>query len=122
MRMAMVALAVAGLVAGCGAAVPGGAQPREVRLSDSVLTVTLTDGSMCRADWQAAGGAGRLEPCGAGYDYRVIPEAKANPLRQVFVGLSGALGLEGAVSPLAEVVLTSSSGRDWRFASPPPVE
>ena len=32
--------------------------PQAARLSTDVLTVTLTDGTVCRANWAAAGGAG----------------------------------------------------------------
>lgn len=115
-----VALGLVLLVAGC-AVFQGPVVPKEARLSAEVLTLDLSDGTVCRADWKAAGGAGRLEGCGAGYDYRVTEVAKPNLLRQLFVGITDALGAEGAVPPMAEVVI-SGQGRDWRFVSPPPVE
>ncbi len=117
MRVLMV---VPVLLAGCAAlAVP--AVPQAARLSADRLTVTLTDGTTCRADWAAAGGAGRLEGCGAGFDYRVTPVAKPNLLRQLAEGLAGALGAEGSLAPVAEVVV-SGAGRDWRFVSPPALD
>nr|WP_241741495.1 hypothetical protein [Gemmobacter straminiformis] len=109
-----------GLLAGCAAA-GGAAVPQAARLSGETLTLSLSDGSVCRAPWKAEGGAGRLEGCGAGYDYRVTEVAKPNLLRQLFVGVTDALGAEGAVPPMAEVVVTGA-GRDWRFVSPPPVD
>jgi hypothetical protein len=44
-----------------------------------------------------------------------------NLLRRLAVGLFTALGAEGALAPMAEVVLTDATGRTWRFVSPPPV-
>ena len=113
----MLALVVAGL-AGC--AVPGGgAEPQAARLSETVLTVSLSNGTVCRADWAAAGGAGRLEPCGPGYDYRVTVVERPNLLRQFWSELTRALGAEGAVPPMASVEITDGV-ESWTFASPPP--
>jgi hypothetical protein len=109
------------LIAGC-AVVQGNAVPQAARLSSDVLTVTLSDGSTCRADWVASGGSGRLEECGAGYGYAVKLIENPNMLRQIFTGLTRALGAEGAVPPLAEVVITDAAGIDTVFVSPPPVE
>ncbi len=111
---------VCGLLAGC-AGIGSSAVPQSARLSAETLTVSLSDGTVCRAGWAAAGGAGRFDACGAGYDYRVTEVAKPNLLRQLFVGVADALGAEGAVPPMAEVVV-SGNGRDWRFVSPPPVD
>lgn len=112
-------LVLVGLLAGCAAS-GGAAVPQAARLSAETLTVSLSDGTLCRAGWAAAGGAGRLDGCGAGFDYRVTEVARPNLLRQLFVGITDALGAEGAVAPMAEVVI-SGAGRDWRFVSPPPV-
>lgn len=112
------------VLAGC-ATIGGEAVPQAARLSDDTLTVTLSDGRMCRAAWRAEGGAGQLGGCGASYDYRVTEVARPNLLRQLFVGITDALGAEGVVPPMAEVVVSgvgSDAGRDWRFVSPPPVE
>ena len=118
--MRVFGLVAVAAVAGC-AAVMQPAVPQEARLSAEVLTVTLGDGTVCRADWAAAGGAGRLEPCGPGYDYRVTVVETPNLLRQFWTGLTAALGAEGAVPPMARVEI-SGAGRTWAFASPPPVE
>lgn len=121
MRAGIFAVTMAGLAA-CAPGVVGMAVPASARLSADVLTVTLTDGSVCRADWEASGGVGRMETCGAGFGYSVNVVEKPNILRQLAVGIVDALGAEGALPPLAEVVLTDASGRDYSFVSPPPVE
>lgn len=109
------------LLAGC---VGTGAAPvpQAARLSQEVLTLTLSDGTVCRANWAASGGVGRLEPCGPGFGYVVTPVENPNILRQLWTGLTEALGAEGHVPPMAEVVITDASGRDRVFVSPPPVE
>ncbi len=109
------------LVAGC-ATFPGTPVPKAARLSDEVLTVTLSDATVCRANWAAAGGVGRLEPCGPGYGYVVKLVENPNILRQLFSGLVEALGADGVSPPLAEVVITDAAGVDRVFVSPPEVE
>lgn len=120
MRMGLVTGLSVGLLAGC-AALMQPPEPQSARLSAEVLTVTLGDGTVCRADWAAAGGAGRLEPCGPGYDYRVTLVEKPNLLRQFWSELTGALGADGLVPPMGKVEI-SGGGRSWVFVSPPPVE
>ena len=116
----MAGLVVVAVLAGC--ALPGGGvEPREARLSPSVLTVSLSNGMVCRADWAAAGGVGRLEPCGPGYDYRVTLVERPNLLRQFWSELTRALGAEGVVPPMASVEITDGV-ESWTFASPPPVK
>ena len=119
-RIGLFGVVLAGLAA-CAPGAAGMAVPREARLSAEVLTVTLTDGTVCRADWAASGGVGRMDDCGAGYGYVVKVVEKPNILRQLAVGIVEALGAEGALAPLAEVVLTDASGRDYSFVSPPPL-
>jgi len=109
-------------VAACAPGLVGMAVPASARLSADVLTVTLSDSSVCRADWAAAGGVGRMDDCGAGFGYAVSVVEKPNLLRQLAVGIVDALGADGVLAPLAEVVLTDASGRDYSFVSPPPVE
>lgn len=121
MRAAVLGMMIAGLAA-CAPVSVGMAVPASARLSADVLTVTLSDGSVCRADWAAAGGIGRMENCGAGYGYAVTVVERPNLLRQLAVGIVDALGADGALAPQAEVVLTDASGRDYSFVSPPPVE
>ncbi|MES2816756.1 MAG: hypothetical protein V4720_17775 [Pseudomonadota bacterium] len=96
--------------------------PQAARLSAEVLTLTLSDGTVCRAGWAAAGGAGRFDDCGPGYGYAVDVVENPNLLRQLFTGLTEALGAEGAVPPMAEVVITDAMGRDHVFVSPPPAD
>lgn len=93
--------------------------PQAARLSADTLTLTLSDGTSCRARWAEAGGAGRFDDCGAGFGYAVEVVENPNILRQLFTGLTEALGAEGAVPPMAEVVITDASGRDHVFVTPP---
>ncbi|MDO8881944.1 hypothetical protein, partial [Pseudotabrizicola sp.] len=95
--------------------------PQAARLSAEVLTLTLSDGTVCRANW-AASPVGRMETCGPGYGYAVRVIDNPNILRQIWTELTTALGAEGVVAPLAEVVITDPAGVDRVFASPPPVK
>ena len=108
------------LVSGCAALVLDPV-PQAARLSTDTLTVQLSDGTVCRTTWAVAGGAGRLQPCGPGFDYAVREVEDPNLLRQLFTGLTGALGAEGLVPPMAEVVITDAKGRRFVFVSPPGV-
>jgi hypothetical protein len=110
---------VAGLAGCVGAGQPP--VPQAARLSSDVLTLTLADGTTCRATWSGAP-VGRLEPCGPGFGYAVTVVENPNLLRQLFTGLTSALGAEGAVPPMAEVVITDAMGRDHVFVTPPPVD
>ena len=107
-------------LAGC-AAVETTPVPQAARLSTEVLTLSLSDGSVCRANWAASGGSGRFESCGPGFGYAVTVVENPNLLRQLFTGLAEALGADGVVPPMAEVVITDSMGRDHVFVSPPPL-
>ena len=117
MRWMVLALALAGCESLQATPVPQAA-----RLSNEVLTLTLSDGTVCRANWAAAGGAGRFETCGPGFGYAVNVVKNPNILRQLFTGLTEALGAEGTVAPMAEVVITDAMGRDHVFVSPPPAD
>lgn len=96
--------------------------PQAARLSAEVLTLTLSDGTICRANWVASGGAGRFENCGPGFGYAVDVVENPNILRQLVTALTEALGAEGVSPPMAEVVITDATGRDHVFVSPPPVD
>ncbi|MFN4154791.1 MAG: hypothetical protein ACK4HF_09060 [Paracoccaceae bacterium] len=117
MRKLLLCLALAG----CVSAVPGHPVPQAASLSAEVLTLTLSDGTVCRANWAMAP-VGRFERCGPGYGYAVRVIDNPNILRQIWTGLTSALGAEGLVAPLAEVVITDPAGVDRVFASPPPVK
>jgi hypothetical protein len=106
------------LLAGC-AGFPGAPVPQAARLSADVLTVTLSDATVCRADWVQAP-SGTLENC-AGLGYVVTVEPNPNPLRVIMQELVQAIGAQSAQPPMAEVVLTDASGRVSRFVSPPPI-
>ncbi|WP_374433011.1 hypothetical protein [Tabrizicola sp.] len=117
MRKLLVVLALGGCASMAGSPVPQAA-----RLSADVLTLTLSDGTTCRARWAEAGGAGRFDNCGPGFGYAVDVVENPNLLHQLFTGLTQALGAEGAVPPMAEVVITDATGRDHVFVSPPPAD
>lgn len=68
----------------------------------------------------AAGGAGRFEARAPGFGYAVNVVETPNVLRQLFTGLTEALGADGNVPPMAEVVITDAMGRDHVVVSPPP--
>ncbi len=109
-------LALGGCVAPIGTPVPQSAS-----LSAIVLTLTLSDGTVCRAPWASAP-VGRLDRCGPGYGYAVRVIDNPNIVRQFWTSLTTALGAEGIVAPLAEVVITDPAGIDRVFVSPPPPE
>ena len=104
------------VLAGC-AAVSGPPRPEAARLTDRVLTLSLSDGTRCTADWATAP-AGRMEECGPGYGYAVTVEDRPNILRQLVEGLLLTLRAERALAPMAEVVITDPSGVDYVFTSP----
>lgn len=104
-------------LAGC-AGITTEPQPQAARLTADQLTVTMTDAKVCRADWRAAGGAGRLEACGL--DYAATLDPNPNILHQWAQELALALNATSAFPPMAEVVLTNAAGRSFRFTSPPP--
>lgn len=97
-------------------------EPQGASLSDSTLTVALSDGTRCTADWRAAGGAGQMEACALPLRYAVTEVADPNILRKFWVELAEALGAEGIAPPMADVVVTGADGRTWRYVSPPPAE
>ena len=105
-------------LAACAAPV---AEPgvQRVRLTDTRLTLVLTDGTRCSVDWRAVP-AGRMENCGPGYGYAVTVEDNPNILRQLVEGVVLALGGEGVLAPMAEVVITGPGGTDQVFVSAPP--
>lgn len=117
MRKLLVVLALGGCVP-----LQASPVPQTARLSAEMLTLTLSDGTVCRADWATAGGAGRFEDCGPGFGYAVDVVENPNILRQLFTGLTEALGAEGISPPMAEVVITDAAGRDHVFVSPPPAD
>ena len=120
MRKLLVVLAPAVLALGGCVGMQAAPVPQAARLSHDTLTLTLSDGTVCRANWIATGGAGRFDNCGPGFGYAVDVVENPNLLRQLFTGLTEALGADGWASPMAEVVITDATGRDHVFVSPPP--
>lgn len=92
------------------------ARPETARLSADQVHLVLSDGTRCSAPI----GVGRMERCGAGYDYRVELVQNPNLLRQLIEGAFGALGAQGLLAPMGVVSVTDNAGREYRFVSPPP--
>ena len=110
------------VLAGCVSPLAGDPVALDARLSAEVLTVTLSDGRVCRVtNWPVAP-EGRFDVCLPGHRYAVRVVENPNILRQIWTGLTSALGAEGAVPPMAEVVITDATGRARGVASPPPLE
>jgi hypothetical protein len=117
MRKSLILMLV---LAGCVAPM-GAATPDRARLSATVLTLVLTDGTVCRANWKGAP-VGRFDRCGPGFGYAVQEVSNPNILRQFWTGITTALGAEGAVPPMAHVVITDAAGLDHVFVSPVTLE
>lgn len=116
MRLSLLLLPLA--VAGC-AALTGNPVPREVRLSDTAMTMTLTDGTLCRLkNWQARP-VGRFESCGPGFGYAITVEGQPNPLRAALEDIGGAVS-GNLLAPMAQIVITDPAGYDHAFSSPVP--
>ncbi|MCB6178394.1 hypothetical protein LHP98_09655 [Rhodobacter sp. Har01] len=106
------------LLSACVAA-PGNPVPQAARLTDTTLTLRLSDGTTCRADW-AASPVGRMDTCGPGYGYAVKLADRKNLARQLVEGIDLALGGGLGLAPMAEVVITDPAGIDHVFSSPDP--
>lgn len=115
MKHLVLALATIGGLSGCATILV--ATPQAARLSDQTLTIVLNTGEVCRTQWREAP-EGDL----CGFRYVVTEVDQPNLLRQLFAGITAALGAEGVVAPQAEVVVTSAGGQVYRFVSPPPVD
>ncbi|MDZ4096500.1 MAG: hypothetical protein U1D35_16500, partial [Paracoccaceae bacterium] len=109
--MRLAAFAPLALIAACG--LPMDPVPLEASLSRDALRVALSDGTICRAPLTAV----RLDPCGPGYDVALTLEEKPNILRQMFAAAFAALGAEGVLAPMGELVLTDAGGRRFTFVS-----
>ena len=109
------ALILSLLLAGC--AVPAEPALQSVRLTNEKLTLALSNGTRCSVDWRAAP-VGRMDRCGPGYGYAVQVEDNPNVLRRLLEGVMLALGGDGVLSPMAEVVITGPGGTDQVFVLP----
>lgn len=109
----------AAMLAGCVAAAP---RPLSVTLTDTEITVPMSDGSTCFGQAPEGSGttwAGTLTGCATPYRYSVEFEPGTNPVRFVLEEVFGAIGLEGALAPLATVTIVDADGVVRTFASPP---
>ena len=99
----------------------GAPRPADVTLSQTHLTVRMSNGERCigpRPAGEAGGWSGRFTDCSARYDYNVAIQPGANPVRMVFSEALTALGLQSALVPAADVTISDGSGRTWRYVTP----
>ena len=99
--------------------------PSDVALTNDNLSVRLSNGETCYgpAPAEASGGwSGQLQGCSVAYSYDVAVQPGTNPVRMVLHEIFTAIGLEGALVPLATVTIDDGAGRDWRFATPERVQ
>jgi hypothetical protein len=112
------------VVTGCAAETP---RPVEVSLDRRMLEMRLSDGSRCTAPvtpvqgrfGTTVTGAGTFAGCAVPYGYTVTGDPGTNPLRFVLEEAFTAIGLPGAIAPIADVEIAAPDGRRWRFVSPP---
>lgn len=99
------------------------AAPKNVRVTQDMLSVRLTNGTLCKAPRPDSGNwAGQFDTCGSPVEYRVEGVDRSNPVRIVMEELLGALGGEDLLLPEARVTLSAPDGREWVFLSPPRVK
>lgn len=99
------------LLAGCAL---GPAEPREVRLTNDLLRVTMSDNTICRGPAPETGAetgwSGQLEDCAWEYPYEVAITPDTNPLRFAFEETLGRLA-PNVLTPIATVTITEPTGR-----------
>lgn len=98
----------------------GPAQPARATLSPSMLEVRMTDGRFCEGPAPALGAedgwSGTFTGCPWAYDYTIDIDPGTNPIRFVVEAVAVALGAE--ISPVADIRITDTEGRQYRFVSP----
>lgn len=116
-------LAVGVVLGGCALAeVPP--RPEVARLSSQALVLEMSEGQRCRLPREAAafdgpgGWGGPVVGCRGVARIEVVPRA-AGPLEMLAEAVFGVLTLEDLLAPPAEVRVTGTDGRLYRFASPP---
>ncbi|MBO6603600.1 hypothetical protein [Rhodophyticola sp.] len=102
----------------------GPPRPLSVSLTDTTITVPMSNGTTCTdtaPPGAAAGWSGRLQGCPTAYAYTVEIDDRTNPVRYVLEEIFTALGGPDVIAPLATVTITDGTGRTRTFASPPPL-
>lgn len=103
----------------------GPPRPLSVSLTDTTITVPMSNGTTCTdtaPPGAATGWTGRLQGCPTAYAYTVEIDDRTNPVRYVLEEIFTALGGPDVIAPLATVTITDGTGRTRTFASPPPPE
>jgi hypothetical protein len=101
------------------AAVSAGPRPAGVDLTETGLTVTLTNAARCEVPrpGTALAWSGTLAGCGADWSYAVTLDPGTNPAREVVRAIfADTVGM----AAVGRVVLTDARGHDRVFVSPPP--
>jgi hypothetical protein len=115
MRFALAALVATTTLAACATAP---ASPERVTLDRDLLTVAMSDGSLCRGPAPGtgaeAGWSGTLTGCAWSYPYRVEIDPGTNPVRFVLQEILG----DRIIGPIATVMITDATGRDRVFQTP----
>ncbi len=118
--MTRFALLPAAALAACASAAP---QPAQVSLTDTLLTVRMSNGTICQGPAPAEGltsWSGQLQDCPTPFAYSVEIDPGTNPTRFILEELLTSLGGEALFAPFATVEITSDTGVTRTFVSPPP--
>ncbi len=119
----MLRLGVIGVFVLVSACAQTGGEPESVMVQRDRITVRMSSGWPCvgfkNAETQTdTGWAGRLEGCPEQFPYRVTLKKGTNPVRLILVEAFKAAGLEDKIPPVAQVEITTGSGRVHVFHSP----
>ncbi len=111
---------LAGLVTVLTACAPvAPSRPEAVRLSSDLVSVSFPSGISCRGAWSPDAPRADLAGCPPGWSATVIPDSRSNILRDALGAVLQALSFDGALAPIASVVVTGPDGRSTVFVSPP---
>ncbi|MEQ8367972.1 MAG: hypothetical protein RIB61_14830 [Roseicyclus sp.] len=108
-------------LASLAACTTGPAAPRDVQIDRDLLTVGMSDGSLCRGAAPGdspAGWSGTLQSCPWSYGYTVEIDPGTNPVRLILQEVFTALGAPDALSPIATVTIIDGMGRARVFETP----
>ncbi|QBY01054.1 hypothetical protein E2K80_10220 [Rhodophyticola sp. CCM32] len=101
----------------------GPARPLSVALTETNITVPMSNGTTCRDTASPGAGnqwSGNLQGCPTPYAYTVEIDPGTNPVRYILQEIFTALGNPDVIAPVARVTITDDTGRTRVFASPQP--
>jgi hypothetical protein len=115
-------LAAALTLATLAACAVGSAAPTQVTLDRDLLSVRMSDGSICEGaapgEGAEGGWSGTLTGCPWAYAYAIEIDPRTNPVRFVLEEVLG----DRIIGPLAAVTITDASGRARVFQTPERLE